>query len=99
MVREFEYKGEIFRATWHGIAGHEEVFILHIYKNDEEGGEASIDRMTEENDTKAPLEDILVMLCERLMPEIEDHDPNAAFAWRDGKTLFNVHNGLQALGH
>lgn len=98
MVREFEYMGEIFRATWHGIAGHEEVFILHIDKNDEEGGEASIDRMTEENDTRAPLEDILVMLCERLIPEIDGHDPTIPFSWREGKTVFNVHNGLQAVG-
>lgn len=97
MVREFEYKGEIFRATWHGIAGHEEIFILHIDKNDEEGSEASIDRMTEENDTSAPLENILIMLCERIIPEIEGHDPKGAFSWRDGNPVFNVHNGLQAV--
>ena len=28
MVREFEYKGETFRVTAHGIAGHEEIFIV-----------------------------------------------------------------------
>ena len=97
MVREFEYKGEIFRVTAHGIAGHEEVFVLHIDKDGEEGGEASIDRMTEENDTSAPLEDILVILCERLLPEIEGYDPTGPFAWREGNVVYEVHNGVQAL--
>jgi hypothetical protein len=97
MVREFEYQGEIFRATVHGIAGHEEIFIVHIEEDGTEGGEQSVDRMTEENDTSAPLEDIIVMLCDRLVPELglEVRDPAAPFAWRAGKVAFNVHNGLQ----
>jgi len=70
MVREFEYKGETFRVTAHGIPGHEEIFIVHIEVDGTEGGETSIDRMTEENDTSAPLEDIIVMLCDRLTPTL-----------------------------
>jgi hypothetical protein len=99
MVREFEYKGEIFRVTAHGIHGHEEIFVVHVDKSGVEGGETSIDRMTEENDTSAPLEQILVMLSDRLIPDIEGHDPNAPFAWREGQVLRDVHDGVQALGH
>jgi hypothetical protein len=97
MVREFEYKGEIFRVTAHGIAGHEEVFVVHVDHQGVEGGETSIDRMTEENDKSAPLEAILVMLCDRLTPDIEVRDPKAPFTWRKGDVVFDVHNGVQAL--
>ena len=97
MVREFEYKGETFRVTAHGIPGHEEIFIVHIEADGAEGGETSIDRMTEENDTSAPLEDIIVMLCDRLIPErgIDVHDPNGPFSWRQGNVQFAVHDGVQ----
>lgn len=95
MVREFEYKGEIFRVTAHGIHGHEEIFIVHIEKDGTEGGEASIDRMTEPNDTNAPIEEIIVMLCERLIPDIDGHDPSKPFAWREGNVVYQVHDGVQ----
>lgn len=97
MVREFEYQGETFRVTAHGIHGHEEIFIVHMEGDGVEGAEISIDRMTEENDTSAPIEDILVMLCDQLIPqsEIRVQDPNAPFAWREGKVVFAVHDGLQ----
>lgn len=98
MVREFTYKGEIFRITAHGIPGHEEVFIQHMLDG-EEMGEISIDRMTEENDTSAPIEAICVMLCDRLIIErdIQCADPASAFVWNDTrhKVAFAVHNGLQ----
>jgi hypothetical protein len=99
MVREFQYKGETFRITAHGIAGHEEIFIVHM-EDGEEGGEISIDRMTEENDTSAPLEEICVMLCDRLIPErdIKVSDLNGPFAWRQGRVLFDVHDGVQDFG-
>ena len=80
MVREFEYKGEVFRVNYHGISGHEEIIIVHLEDRVmEEGGEISIDRMTEENDTTAPLEEICQMLCDRLIPEreIAVRDPGA----------------------
>lgn len=96
MVREFQYKGEIFRVTAHGIAGHEEIFIVHI-EDGVEGGETSIDRMTEENDTSAPLESICAMLCDRLIADqqIDVEDPDGAFAWRQGEVVFDVHDGVQ----
>lgn len=98
MVREFEYKGEVFRVTAHGIHGHEEIFIVHI-DDGVEGGEISIDRMTEENDTSAPLEAIIVMLCEKLIPEsgIACRDPNGPFTWRQGNVVYDVHDGIQEL--
>lgn len=96
MIREFQYRGETFRVNAHGAPGHEEVFIMHIIDG-EEFGEMSIDRMTEENDTSAPLEDIIVGLCERLIVEreIKVADPNAGFTWVEGKVLVQVHNGVQ----
>jgi len=96
MVREFVYKGETFRVTAHGIQGHEEIFIVHILDGDELG-EISIDRMTEENDTSAPLEAICCMLCDRLIAEqaLECQSPDVGFAWRQGNVLFDVHDGLQ----
>lgn len=97
MVREFEYKGETFRATYHGVAGHEEIFIVHIEEDGMEGGEISIDRMTEENDTSAPIEDVIVMLCDQLIPErgIQAQKPTGAFTWRKGNVIFDVHDGVQ----
>jgi hypothetical protein len=98
MVREFEYKGETFRVTAHGINGHEEIFIVHM-DNGVEGSETSIDRMTEENDTSAPLEDIIVMLCDQLTPEsgINCRNPDGPFAWRQGKVVYEVHSGVPEL--
>ena len=96
MVREFQYRGETFRVNAHGIAGHEEVFIIYLVDGVEEA-ETSIDRMTEENDTSAPLEDICVMLCDRLIGEqgIACADPNAGFTWVEGNILAEVHDGIQ----
>lgn len=96
MVREFEYMGETFRVTAHGIAGHEEIFIVHIEPDGTEGNEISIDRMTEENDTSAPIESIIVMLCDKLAPDLDVSDPNGAFAWREGNIQFDVHDGVQS---
>ena len=101
MVREFEYKGEIFRANYHGIAGHEEIIIVHLEDRvSEEGGEISIDRMTEENDQTAPIEDIIMMLCDQLIPErgIQVSDPGGKFAWRKMNAVYDVHDGTQEDG-
>jgi hypothetical protein len=70
---------------------------MHIEDDGTEGGENSIDRMTEENDTSAPLEDIIVMLCDRLIEDnhMDVRDPSAGFAWREGNVLFAVHDGVQ----
>jgi hypothetical protein len=101
MVREFEYKGEVFRVNYHGISGHEEIIIVHLEDRVmEEGGEISIDRMTEENDTGAPIEEIIVMLCDQLIPErgIQVSDPNGAFTWREMDARYEVHDGTQEDG-
>lgn len=91
MIREFQYKGETFRVNAHGAAGHEEVFIIHLVDG-EEMGEISIDRMTEENDTSAPIDAICVMLCDKLIVEqdIQCADPSAAFVWVEGKRIRDV---------
>jgi hypothetical protein len=99
MIREFEYKG--LQDQLYGAPGHEEVFIMHLIDG-EEFGEMSIDRMTEENDTEAPIEQICIDLCDRLIIEREINakakdDPAGAFTWNDaqGKIAFQVHKGLQ----
>lgn len=91
MIQEFQYKGETFRVNAHGVAGHEEVFIMHLVDG-EEMGEISIDRMTEENDTSAPIEAICVMLCDKLIieQEIDCADPDAGFAWVEGNRVRKV---------
>jgi hypothetical protein len=106
MIRDFGYRGEMWRVAAHGISGREEVFIVHIGQDGTEGptgdptegNETSIDRMTEPNDTAAPLQDIIVMLCDRL---IEDRamtvsDPSEPFAWRQGGVRYEVHDGVRA---
>jgi hypothetical protein len=103
MVRDFGYKGEAWRVATHGIPGHEEVFIVHIGRDGTEGGptgdhQASIDRMTEPNDTSAPLQSIIVMLCDRLIEdrEIPVSDPTEPFAWRRSGLRYEVHDGVRA---
>src|SRR5262245_19119941 len=99
MIREFGYKGETWRVAAHGIAGREEVFIVHIEADGREGPEASIDRMTEPNDSNAQLEDIIAMLCDRLLAErgMTPSDPSGPFAWREGDIENEVHHGSPAL--
>jgi hypothetical protein len=91
MIREFRYKGESFRVNAHGIPGHEEVFIIHLVDG-EEMGEISIDRMTEENDTSAPIDAICVMLCDQLIVEqdLDVTDPAGAFEWVEGARIRSV---------
>jgi hypothetical protein len=91
MIREFRYKGETFRVNAHGAPGHEEVFIIHLV-DDEEMGEISIDRMTEDNDRSAPIDAICVMLCDKLIAEqdIACADPAGAFFWVEGKRIRDV---------
>lgn len=80
ILRDFGYKGEAWRVAAHGIAARR-------FSSSTPGGtgrETSIGRMTEPNDTSAPLQDIIVMLCDQL---IEDRgmmvsNPGEPFAWR-----------------
>jgi hypothetical protein len=98
MIREFGYKGEAWRVAAHGIAGREEVFIVHLEPDGTEGSEASIDRMTEPNDGNAPLEDIIALLCDRLIEErgLAVRDPMSPFAWTEGEMAHEVHDGIPA---
>lgn len=99
MIRDFGYKGEAWRVAAHGIPGREEVFIVHIGQDGTEGGhQTSIDRMTEPNDTSAPLEDIIVMLCDRLIEDcgMDVSDPSAPFAWDTTGIRYMVHDGVRA---
>jgi hypothetical protein len=88
MIREFKYQGETFRVNAHGTHGHEEVFIIHLVDGEEEG-EISIDRMTEENDTSAPIEAICVMLCDKLIAQegIACSEPGAPFEYVEGNRI------------
>jgi hypothetical protein len=98
MIREFGYKGETWRVAAHGIAGREEVFIVHLEEDGTEGIEAQIDRMTEPNDSNAPLEDIIALLCDRLIEErsLAVREPTAPFAWIEGDITQEVHHGIPA---
>jgi hypothetical protein len=91
MIREFKYRGETFRVNAHGVAGHEEVFIIHLVDG-EEVAEISIDRMTEENDTSAPIDAICVMLCDKLIVEenMDCADASGGFAWVEGARARDV---------
>jgi hypothetical protein len=53
--------------------------------------------MTEENDAEAPIEQICIDLCKKLIPEheIQCADPSAGFKRRETKAAFTVHNGKQ----
>jgi hypothetical protein len=98
MLRDFGYKGEAWRVAAHGIAGREEVFIVHIRQDAADGHETSIDRMTEPNDTSAPLQDIIIKLCNQLIEDrgITVSNPHEPFAWRQSGNLYEVHDGVQA---
>jgi hypothetical protein len=94
ILRDFGYKGEAWRVAAHGIAARR-------FSSSTPGGtgrETSIGRMTEPNDTSAPLQDIIVMLCDQL---IEDRgmmvsNPGEPFAWRQSAIRYEVHDGVQA---
>lgn len=98
MVREFFYGGDRFRATLHGHAGKEEVFIVQMLEGDEEGPEISLDRFEDPaNDPNAPIESVLVMLVDRMRSEqsLSASAPGKSFAWSEGRVLARVHNGVQ----
>lgn len=97
MVREFSYRGEIFRATVHGKPGKEEIFLIHM-ADGEEGPEISLDRFEDpDNDPSQSLETSLAVLADKLFQEqdIVPADSSAAFAWVEPKTAIRVHSGVQ----
>ena len=98
MVRGFSYRGETFRATVHGRPGKEEIFIVHINEDDEEGAEISLDRFEDpKNDPAQALDLKLVELVDQLMVEVsmQPSDPNGAFTWLEANTDTKVHSGVQ----
>jgi hypothetical protein len=97
MVREFFYGGDRFRATLHGHAGKEEVFIVQMLEDDEEGPEISLDRFEDaDNDPTASIESVLTMLVDRMRCEQGLLSSNTdAFAWSEGRVLARVHSGVQ----
>ncbi len=98
MVREFFYGGDRFRATVHGRPGKEEIFIVQVLEDDEEGSEISLDRFEDAgNDPEAPLETVLVKLVDQLRVEqgADATEAAAPFAWSEGRVLKRVHSGVQ----
>jgi hypothetical protein len=101
MVREFSYRGEIFRATVHGRPGKEEIFLIHM-TDDEEGPEISLDRFEDpDNDPAQSLEDGLATLADKLIAEqgIVPAAGDAPFAWAESKGSVRVHSGVQHHEH
>lgn len=98
MVREFLYGGDRFRATVHGRPGKEEIFIVQVLEDDEEGPEISLDRFEDEsNNPEDSLETVLAKMVDRMRREqnLTASQPGAAFAWSEGKVLAKVHSGVQ----
>lgn len=98
MVREFFYGGDRFRATVHGRPGKEEIFIVQVLDDDEEGAEISLDRFEDEgNNPEDSLEAVLAKMVDRLRQE-QDLSASAAgqaFTWSEGRVLKRVHSGVQ----
>lgn len=98
MVREFFYGGDRFRATVHGRPGKEEIFIVQVLEDDEEGSEISLDRFEDPgNDPAAPLESVLTMLVDRMRSEqgLSAAASADAFRWSEGRVVARVHSGVQ----
>lgn len=98
MVREFRYGGDRFRATVHGRPGKEEIFIVQVLEDDEEGAEISLDRFEDPgNNPEDSLETVLAAMVERMRQEqdLRASVPGEAFAWSAGKVLARVHSGVQ----
>jgi hypothetical protein len=98
MVREFFYLGDRYRATVHGRPGKEEIFIVQVLEDDEEGPEISIDRFEDaENDPQASLESVLAKLVDKLVKDqlVQPSDRTATFAWSNAEGATRVHSGLQ----
>ena len=98
MVREFHYGGDRFRATVHGRPGKEEIFIVQVLDDNEEGAEISLDRFEAPgNNPDDSLEIVLAKMVDELRQEQSPPaaEPGLAFAWSEGKVLARVHSGVQ----
>lgn len=98
MVREFRYGGDRFRATVHGRPGKEEIFIVQVLDDGDEGAEISLDRFEDAgNNPEDPLETVLAKMVDRMRGEhsLSAAEPGVPFAWSEGKVLARVHSGVQ----
>ena len=96
MVREFLYGGGRYRATVHGKPGKEEIFIVQMLDDDEEGPEISLDRFEHpENDPAASLETVLASMVDTLLQEQGMSKEAAPFSWVESKIAVKVHSGVQ----
>lgn len=96
MVREFIYGGGHYRATVHGKPGKEEIFIVQILEDGDEGPEISLDRFEHPgNDPSASLETVLASMVDTLMQEQGMNQETQAFSWIDSKVAVKVHSGVQ----
>lgn len=98
MVREFRYGGDRFRATIHGRPGKEEIFIVQVLEDDEEGAEISLDRFEDaDNNPEDTIEAVLVKMVDRMRREqdLTASTAGEAFAWQEGRVLARVHSGVQ----
>lgn len=96
MVREFVYAGGRYRATVHGKPGKEEIFIVQMLEDDEEGLEISLDRFENAaNDPSASLEIVLAAMVDTLMAEHDMVKDAQVFSWVDARVAARVHSGVQ----
>jgi hypothetical protein len=98
MVREFLYGGGRYRATVHGKPGKEEIFIVQMLEDDDEGPEISLDRFeSPDNDPAASLETVLAAMVDTLLQEqgLAQATPDQVFAWVEAQTAVKVHSGVQ----
>ena len=98
MVREFTYGGDRYRATVHGKPGKEEIFIVQMLEDDEEGPEISLDRFEHPgNDPTAGLDIVLASMVDTLVKEqgLSQAAPGQSFAWVDAEVAVKVHSGVQ----
>jgi hypothetical protein len=98
MVREFRYGGDRFRATIHGRPGKEEIFIVQVLEDDEEGAEISLDRFEDaDNNPADSIETVLAKMVDRMRREqdLVAAQASESFAWQEGRVLARVHSGVQ----
>ena len=97
MVREFLYGGGRYRATVHGKPGKEEIFIVQMLEDDEEGPEISLDRFEDPaNDPAASLETVLASMVDKLKREHGEGIEAQPFSWVEAQMgNVKVHSGAQ----
>jgi hypothetical protein len=92
--------GDRYRATVHGRPGKEEIFIVQMLEDDEEGPEISLDRFEDaDNNPEASLESVLAKMVDKLVREqgLTPTQAGAPFAWSDAQAVAKVHDGVQVL--